>query len=175
MYPLSLSRPRRVSIACVGDQLVVSIKRQGNHGHHIWMVVFFTIVCAIFCRVFAPAFFGAHSAREIAYRLPFVCFILLWYVIVLRFSLWSAFGVEEVVVRRDTITCTRRILWWERAFEAPLDDVANITVKIPWHEGSGSVRFTAKERAYTIGDQILPAEANEIADELRRAISRAHA
>ena len=34
------------------------------------------------------------------YLLPFLAFILLWYVVGLRVTVWRVFGVEEIVVDR---------------------------------------------------------------------------
>jgi uncharacterized membrane protein len=171
MSSLSLSRPRRVFVSRENGQLVIKIRRQGNHAHHIWGLAFSTIGFGIFCRVLIPAFFRLRAAHDLVYLFPVVLFVGVWYLVMLRVFLWPAFGVEEVAIGRDAIKCVRRIFRWERTFEARPDDITSVTVKIPWHEGSGSVRFTANGQTYAIGDGILPVEANEIAEELRRAIS----
>jgi hypothetical protein len=168
----SLTRP--VSVAHQNDKLVINIHWPSPHAFYIWNFIFVICISGFLCRAFAPAFFRVKSARDLLILLPFPLFFCFGLAFFLRMTFWVAFGVEEIVVNSDPICWVRKALWWKRKFEAHLSEISQITVKIPWHEASGSVRFTARGRTYAMGDGVSAVDASHIADELGRAISALH-
>lgn len=173
MNSLSLSRARRVSISQNNDQTIIKIQRR-KEVRSFWVLVVFTAAFVFVQAQLVPAFFKLNSVREFLYLLPIPLFVCLWYFLPLWMGIWMAFGVEEIVIEAGVMHWEEKALWFKRAREIPLNDITTLVVKIPWHEGSGKIRFRCKGRTFTIGDNLLPAEANEIADVLRHFLPASH-
>jgi uncharacterized membrane protein len=171
MQPVRARFRRRVSIRHQHGALLIRIKRHNDRTTQIILVVGFTAGFAYFCSVLMPPFFRFGFSKEVLILLPFVGFLILWYLIGLRFSVWRAFGTEEISVNGGILHWTRTALCWKRDFETATADVTEVRAVTPWHSLSNRVEFTSRGRQHAVGDMLLRDEANELAHELRQALA----
>jgi hypothetical protein len=108
--------------------------------------------------------------KDSLYVLPFLAFILLWYIIGLRLTVWGAFGVEQIVVEGGLFRWTRTALNWTRKLEIPAKDVTDVRAITPWHGLSNHVEFRAHGRSRGVGDMLMRDEATELAQKLSHTI-----
>jgi hypothetical protein len=161
---------RRVSITHKHGSLVVQIARHSDRALYIVFLLVFTAAFVFFCYIFVSPFFRRPFSSEGLYVLPFLAFILLWYLIGLRLAVWRAFGVEKIVVDGGILCWTRTALWWKRRLEISTKDITHVKAVTPWHALSNRVEFTALGRRRTIGDMLLRDESAEVAHALNGAI-----
>jgi|HubBroStandDraft_1064217.scaffolds.fasta_scaffold49829_2 hypothetical protein len=170
MFSFGSNFRRRVSVSHKHGALVVSIARQNDRTTYILMLLAFTAGFMFFCYVFISPFFRLPFSRDMLYLLPFLAFIVLWYVIGLRIGVWRAFGVEEIVVGGGTLCWTRTALYWIRKLEIQTMNITEVRALTPWHALSNRVEFTAHKQRYVIGDMLLRDETTELAEHLRHAV-----
>jgi len=160
---------RRVSISHKEGNTVIRIKRSNLWKTSIWLLCWFTLAFLFFVSVLVRPLFHLHSARETLYVLPFLAFILVWYVMALRIGVWRAFGVEELVIGHGNLHWERTAWIWKRSLDASLADISDVRAKTPWHALSNWVEFTFRKSCYKVGGELLQDEAREIAHELKKA------
>jgi len=105
----------------------------------------------------------------VLYILPFLGFVLLWYLIGLRLAVWRAFGIEEITVAENVMCWTRTAFIWKRELKVSTKDITEVKAVAPWHALSYNVEFTASGNRHSIGDMLLRDEASDIAHALRKA------
>jgi hypothetical protein len=94
------------------------------------MLLAFTAGFLLLMYIFVHPFVRGAAPKDFLYVLPFFGFILVWYAIGLRFTLWRAFGVELIVIENGLLHWTRTALFWTRKLDIPareITDVANQT------------------------------------------------
>jgi len=170
MFNLDKHRRRRVFIKYEHGTLAVRIERNSDRPLYITILLAFTAAFVFFMTTFIRPFFRDASIKDFLYVSPFLAFLLVWYVIGLRVTVWRAFGVEEVLVKGGFLQWTRTALFWTRKLEVPAKNVADVKAITPWHTLSNRVEFSALGRRRAIGDMLLRDEATELAHELRRAV-----
>jgi hypothetical protein len=161
---------RRVSITHKHGSVVVRIERHNDRTLYILLLLAFTAGFVSFCSILVPPLIRNFSFRNFLIVLPFLAFILIWYLIGLRVGVWRAFGVEQVVIEGDILRWTRTALWWKRDVEIPTSEVTEVRAVTPWHALSNRVEFTAHGRRRKVGDMLLRDETAELAHELRHAV-----
>jgi hypothetical protein len=161
---------RRVSITHKNGALVVHIARHNQRLLYIVMVLGFTMVFLYFFYLFASPCFVRPLSKDRLYMLPFLAFVLLWYLVGMRVAGWRAFGVEEIVIDRNTLCWTRTALFWKRRLEIPTKEITRVTAVTPWHRLSNHVEFSALGRQRNIGDMLLGDETTELAHTLKKSI-----
>ena len=166
-YPNS-ALARRVSISHRNGSVVIRIRRNNRWKRAVFALFAVTIVCLYFSSIFLRGFFRIHSVVESFYLLPFIAFIVVWYIIGARIALWRAFGVEELTIGHGRLHWERTAWKWRRSFDGSLPDISQVKAKIPWHGLANRVEFTCEKRQWAIGDMLLQDEAKEIANELKK-------
>jgi uncharacterized membrane protein len=161
---------RRVSIRHKHGALLIRIERHNDRATYIILLAAFSAGFVFFCSVLIPPFFRFGFSKEVLILLPFVGFLVLWYLLGLRLGVWRAFGVEEMSVSGGALHWSRTALFWKRDFETATADVTEVRAVTPWHSLSNRVEFTSLGQRHALGDMLLRDEANELAHELRRAL-----
>jgi hypothetical protein len=151
----------------------VRIERHNDRALYLAMLTAFTAAFVFFMYIFVRPFFHGAGVKDLVLVSPFIAFVLLWYVLGLRFAVWRAFGVEEIIIESGRLRWIRTALLWSRELDIPATDITEIKAVTPWHALSNRVEFTARGWHHTIGDMLLRDEANELAHELRHRISLA--
>jgi hypothetical protein len=170
MFRAGTALARRVSILHQGHVLVVHIARHNDWKSNLFRLFFFTAAFLFFCSIFLRGIFRVNSAVEILHLLPFIVFIIIWYLLALRIGLWRAFGVEDLTIDNGKLHWQRTAWLWRRRLDAPIRGISDVQAKTPWHALSNRVEFTCNGRRYAVGDMLLQNEATEIAHELQRAV-----
>jgi len=173
MFNLRRNFRRRLFINHKHGALAVRIDPTNDRTLYIGMLVVFTAGFLVFMYIFIHPFFRGASAKNFLYVLPFLGFILMWYAIGLRITLWRAFGVELIVVEDGLLHWTRTALFWTRKFDIPAREITDVTAITPWHGLSNHVQVTAQGRSRSIGDMLLSDEASELAHKIDHAIKLA--
>ncbi len=163
---------RRVFIHHKHRVLSVEIARHNQSTMYVCMLLAFTVGFWYFVYTFVRPLFRNFVAKDLLYVLPFLAFLLVWYIIALRLAGWRAFGVEYISVEHGSLCWTRKALFWTRKREIPLAEVTNVRAVTPWLSLSNRVEFTAQGRENVIGDMLLRDEATELAHELQQAVLR---
>ena len=171
MFQASTALTRRVSISHRGRALVIHIARHNNWKLNLFLLCCFTAAFLFFSSIFLRVLLRLSSAVEVLYILPFLTFIVIWYLVVLRLGLWRSFGVEDMMIEDGKLHWERTAWLWRRRLDTPTRGVTDVQTKTPWHALSNRVEFTCNGRRHTVGDMLLQNEATEIAHELRRAVS----
>src|SRR5215472_18965575 len=146
---------RRVSVSKKHGALVAHIARHNDRAIALLMLAACTVVFLFFCYPLVPTLLRRPFSRDVLYALPFLAFVLVWYLIALRLSVWRAFGIEEIVVDGGVLYWTRTALWWKRKVEVPIMDITEVKAVTPWHALSNRVEFTARGTRRSIGDMLL--------------------
>lgn len=133
----------------------------------------FTAGFVFFTYIFVHPFFHGAGIKDLVLFSPFIAFILVWYFIGLRLTVWRAFGVEEITIEGGTLHWARIALFWKRKLDIPAKDITDVKAVTPWLGLSNCVEFTARGRQRSIGDMLLRDEATELAHELKHRISLA--
>lgn len=163
----------RLSIRWNDGALSATISPNNNRATYVLMLVMFTCIFAWFLTLFARPLFKSPFSADKLYLIPFLAFVLLWYVIGVHIATWRLFGVEEVVVEHGVMRCTRRTLIWVRELEVRTRDITAVRAITPWHAQSNRVEFTALGKRRSIGDMLLQDEAIELSEKLRKAVGLA--
>jgi len=164
---------RRVSVSHNRGAVVVQIRRHNQSTFYIFSLLAIAAVFIFLCSVFVPPLLRNFSLHALAYSLPFLAFIMVWFVIGLRIAVWRAFGVEQIVISEGMFQWTRTALWWKREVKIPIRTVTEVKAVTPWHALSNRVELTADGRRQTVGDMLSLDETTELAHEMRRAIGLA--
>jgi hypothetical protein len=163
---------RRVSYGHKGDRsLVVQIERHNDRTFYIVLLAAFTAAFIYLSYILVSPLFRTASSRDAIYLLPFIAFILAWYVTGIRLAVWRAFGVEYIAVENGVLHWKRTALFWTRELDIPTKDIAGVDAVVPWHSLSNHVEFTANEKRQKIGDMLLSDESCELAEVLRRTVA----
>lgn len=162
---------RRVSIShgCSGE-LVVRISRNNNAKSNLNTLIGFTVLFTWFIAWIIPPFFRRPFTSGALYGLPFLAFVVVWYVFGARITLWRSFGIEELIVQHGVLQWTRTALFWVRRVEIPTQAITSVAAVTPWHALSNRVEFTALGKTRRVGDMLLSDEATELAGRLRQAV-----
>jgi hypothetical protein len=169
MFRVGDALRRRVSIRKRDGAVVIRIERHHQWKSYILLLACFTAAFLFFFTVFARALFYVHSAVQRLYVLPFMAFILTWYLLALRIGLWRGFGVEILTIHGGHLHWERTAWKWHRKLDILLSDVSDVKARTPWQALANRVEFICKGRRCVIGDMLLQDEANEIARELDKA------
>lgn len=149
------------------------IARHNDRTTAILGILAFTAGFMWFCYVLVRPLFRHPFSRDVLYILPFLGFIVVWYVIGLRLAVWRAFGVEQIVVEGGALCWTRTALCWIRRVEIPTTEITEVKAITPWHGLSNHVEFIAHNRRRIIGDMLLHDETTELAEKLKHAVGLA--
>lgn len=109
-------------------------------------------------------------SRDSLLVLPFLAFLIIWFILAVRSFGWRAFGTEEILVDRNVLEWRRTAIWRVRTFTASATDISDVRAVTPWHGLSNHVEFTIHGRARCIGDMLLRDEAIELASALKHAL-----
>lgn len=135
-----------------------------------FMLLIFSAAFVFFMYMFLrPLLLRGFSSDALA-ALPFLLFILLWYLVALRVAGWRGFGLEELFVRSNTLEWRRTALFWKRSFVVPSSEITEVRPVFSWHALSNRVEFTAQSRRHQIGDMLLRDETLQLAEALKRAL-----
>ena len=167
---LNVRKPlaRRVSIRHDHGGLLVHIARRNDGSYSLWFLVASTVIAVQFCSMAIKVFRALHMG--IPYLLLLIMLVAVAWLAVLLSVLWGAFGEEEILVANGVMRWTHKALSWKHDSEIPAHEISEIEAITPWHARNNHVEFTAGRRRYKIGRRLLRDEANEITDELRRAV-----
>jgi hypothetical protein len=161
---------RRVFVDDKHGAMTVKIERHNDRTLNILGLTAFTVVFLFFCNIFARPLLRRISLTDFLYVLPFMLFILVWFVIGLRLSLWRAFGVENIVIEGGVLHWTRTALVWKRSLDIPTREITEVRAITPWHGMSNRVEFVANRKKRVIGDMLLRDETTELAHKLSRSL-----
>jgi membrane protease YdiL (CAAX protease family) len=164
---------RRVSVSHKHGGLVVRIERHNDRTTNIVLLLAFTAFFMFVCGVIVAPLFRHSSLRDGLYTLPFLAFVLAWYVVGIRIGTWRTFGVEQIAVEGGALSWTRTALCWVRKVEIPTTDITEVKAIKPWHALSNHVEFVAHNRRHAIGDMLLQDETTELAEQLKHAVGLA--
>lgn len=159
-----------MSISHGHSHLVVSIARHNDRATYILLLLGFTSGFVFFCYFLLPPLFKHPFSTDVFYVLPFLAFVVLWYLGGLRIGMWRAFGIEHITIEAGVLHWTRTALFWVRKVEIPIKDINEVRAITPWHGLSNRVSITTHKDRYTIGDMLLRDETKELADRLRNAV-----
>jgi hypothetical protein len=151
--------------------LTVRIERHNNRTQYVVMLAAITAAFVFFMYTFVRPFFRGAAAKYFLYVSPFIAFVLLWYIIGLRLTVWRAFGIEQIRVEGGLLRWTRTALFWRRKLEVPAADVTDVKAMTPWHGLNNRVEVTVRGRRRIIGDMLLRDEATQLAHELKHTAS----
>lgn len=161
---------RRLSIRWNQGVLSATISPNNDRATYVIMIVFFTCIFAWFLTVFTRPFFKTPFSSDNFFLLPFLAFVLFWYILGVRITLWRLFGVEALIVERGVMRWTRKALFWVRELEVQTKEITDVRAVTPWHSLSNRVEFTALGKRRNIGDMLLRDEAIELSEMLRKAL-----
>jgi len=164
---------RRVTISHKQGGLSVRIARRNDRMTSVILLLGFTAGFIFFCSILLPPLFRRPFSDDV-YVLPFLGFVILWYVVGLRVSIWRLFGVEQIAVESGIVFWTRTALRWVRKVEIPTTDITQVKAIRPWHSLSNHVQLVARNRRYSIGVMLLQDETTELATQLESAVGRSH-
>ena len=169
---LTIGFRRRVSFGHThSGALSISIAR-----HNAWRfyIFFGVVVLAVFHFALGflsrPLFLQPLSSGDLS-LLPLFAFILVWFLVGVRISLWRAFGVEVLSIEHGKLLWTRTALFWVRSRAFQPQEVSSVKAITPWYGLSNRVEITASGRRHRIGDELLHDETIELASHLRRAVN----
>jgi hypothetical protein len=160
---------RRVSIKHEHGALFVHIARNNEHFLYVTMLLAFTAAFVYMTGIFVFPFFRGGSLSDAIYVLPFVAFVVLWYVVGLSFSAWRSFGVEDLALEAGTLRWDRKALWWKRTTVIRVDEIDEIVSITPWHALSNHVEIQNERECWKVGDMLMRDETEELARELAHA------
>lgn len=162
---------RRVSITHnQHGVLAVRISRNNNWSTYVLMLIFCTAIFVWFASMVVSGLVRRPSSSDVFYVLLPSAFIVLWYLLALRVSLWRSFGIEEVVIEGGRLHWTRRALVWVRRLEISTRNITDVKAVTPWHGLSNHVDVFALGKRRKIGDMLLHDEAIELAQQLGGAV-----
>ena len=130
----------------------------------------FTAGFAFFLYVFVSPLFRRSFSRDAIYVVPFLAFVVVWYIIGLRITIWRAFGVEQITVEGGVLYWTRTAFRWVRKVEVPTMEITEVKAITPWHGLGNCVELIAHDQRRVIGDMLLRDETTQLADRLRHAV-----
>jgi len=148
----------------------VHIAKHNDRASYAFVLLSVTAALLFFCFYLVPPFFQGAFSKHALWALPFLVFLLGWYGVASRITVWRSFGVEQIVVSGDRLRWTRTALGWKRTVEIPSGDITELSVVAQRRSPGSRVALTALDRRYYIGDMLLHCEAVELARALRWAL-----
>ena len=170
MLTLEKNLRGRVSVNHNRGAAVVQIRRHNQRTFYIFSLLAITTGFILFCSVLIPPLLHNFSLHALAYLLPVLAFVLVWFAIGLRIAVWRAFGVDQIIIDGGVFKWKRTALSWKRVVEVPINTISEVRAVTPWHGLRNRVELTVGGRHQTIGDMLLRDESTELALALRRAI-----
>jgi membrane protease YdiL (CAAX protease family) len=161
---------RRVFFEHEHGALAVRIERHKERMMYRFLLIVFTGAFLFFFSTLTRPLLRDFSATTFFALLPFIAFILVWYITALRIGLWRSFGIERIVVQHGIFQWNRTALFWKRNVELPTTEISQVKAVTPWHGLSNRVEVTIGSKQQTIGDMLPRDEAAELANRLRNAI-----
>lgn len=150
--------------------MVVEIGRHNDWFMYLMMLVTFTAAFLFMSYIFVSPLFRRPIEANALSLLPVIAFLVMWYVIALRVTVWRAFGVEQIVLENGLLRWTRTALFWKRNLKIPSKDITAVRPATPWHGLSNGVKFVALGRLEKIGDMLSRDETWELAYQLRHQL-----
>jgi hypothetical protein len=170
MFSFGNNFRRRVSVSHKHGGLVVRIARHNDRITYILLLLAFTAGFVFFSYTLVSPLFRRPFLVDALYVLPFLAFVVVWYIIGLRIAIWREFGVEQITVEGGVLYWTRTALCWVRKVEVPTTDITEVKAITPWHALSNRVELTAHDQRWVIGDMLLRDETTELAQQLRNVV-----
>jgi hypothetical protein len=161
---------RRVSVSHKHGGLVVRIARHNHRASSIFVLIGFTAGFVFFLYIFISPLFRRSFSSDAVYILPFLAFVVMWYVVGIRGAIWRAFGVEQITVEGGVLYWTRTALFWVRKVEVPTKEITEVKAITPWHALGNHVELTANNQRRVIVDMLLRDETTQLADQLKHAV-----
>lgn len=168
--------PHRRRLSITHDKHgALSVRISRNNDASTYMVLFIgsTVIFVWFAWLIVLGLMRGPFSGDTFYGLTFAAFIVMWYSILLRVSLWRLCGEEELLVQQGKLHWTRKALLWVRRLEIPAQSITSVKAVTPWHALSNHVEVTAFGKRKSIGDMLLNDEAVELAQQLRHAVGLA--
>ncbi len=157
------------SIQKNGSLLLIKIDAVSNWGFYTISLVITAgiFVCGLW--IFMPALLKLRTFNEALYCLPFIGFLLLWFIGGMRIILQRLSSVE-LYAGRGSFRWSHTIWRWRRDIEARQEDVTAVIAKTRWY--GNRLNITISDRTYSLGD-LLDDDIAIVAQELRRALPAA--
>jgi hypothetical protein len=128
-----------------------------------------TLVLVLTGSILTTPFRRTGWSMDLFYLLPFPVLLAMAYYIVLRISIWMAYGREEIVVDGGQLCWTCTALWLTDELKAAAAEIVEVKAITPWH-GNCRIELTTKVHSYRVGDSIRRDDAIHVAHELKRAL-----
>ncbi len=135
-----------------------------------FVLMFFSAGFIWFLAIFVKPLLVHGFSRDSLVILPFLAFLILWFILGVRIFGWRAFGTEDIFVDHNVMEWRRTAIWRVRTVAASATDISDVRAVTPWHGLSNRVEFTFHGRIYCIGEMLLRDEALELASALNHAL-----
>ena len=161
---------RRVSLEYSHGRLHVNIAAENQRTAYIFIVAWFSCAAMFLIWTFTRAVWRSGFSGDDWPLLLILATVIGVFLVVLRSTIWRAFGVDEIVIQGGRLQWTSRALWLKQELELPASEISDVKAVTPWHAMRNHVEFTHRARRYFIGDALLHDETVELALALKHAI-----
>lgn len=161
---------RRVLISHSPERLRVRIaadnERLAATGSLVWVTAF----AALFFWSFAVPVLRRNLSGIEWFLMLIPVAIVGAYLLVLRATIWQAFGVDDIAVEHGMLHWSAKAWWFRQELEIPVNEISQVKAVTAWFSKGNHVEMTVGARRYLIGDHLLQYETTELANALKHAV-----